>query len=99
MGTQMTFRFGNFRLNPYVNLMTTLDFDCLKPTYEGDPYPNRYYNRCENGENGINSYAGIFGAGINAGYGRFIFGLTSTASGFNQAFKSKPLMLSFRASF
>ena len=96
IGLQMMFRPGNFRINPYLNLLGNTSVGCYKPTYEGDPYPAGQYNQCMNGEPGVSAFAGIVGAGINVGYGRFNFGLVQSASGTNQAFKSKPLVFSLR---
>jgi hypothetical protein len=96
LGLQMMFRLGEFRINPYLNLLASTSEKCEQPTYEGDPYPVGQYNRCQNGEKGVDTRAGIYGSGINAGYGRFQFGLISEGGGTNGAFKAKALMFSYR---
>lgn len=95
-GLQLMFRFGEFRLNPFLNLLGNPSVGCEKPTYEGDPYPIAQYNRCMNGDPGISTIAAIGGSGINIGYGRFQLSLIQIGGSGSQSLKSTPLMISYR---
>lgn len=96
LGLQAMFRWSEFRLNPYLNVLFSPSQRCVVPTYEGDPYPVGQYNTCQNGEHGVDTVAFLHGIGINGGYGRFQFGLASQGGGSNGALKAKALMFSFR---
>jgi hypothetical protein len=96
LGMQMMFRKGNFRLNPYVNILGNTNMECYKPTYEGAPYVAAQHTRCSNGETGVSTVAVLAGAGLNVGYGRLNFGLWSVAGGANGSLKSTPLIFSLR---
>ncbi|UOF02459.1 hypothetical protein [Bdellovibrio reynosensis] len=97
-GLQLAFRFGKFRINPYLNALGNSDPQCIKPDYSGADYAVGEYNRCDDGTPGVTTFALIGGSGINIGYGRFQFGLVQSGGTGTQSLKTTPLMLSFRAS-
>lgn len=97
-GLQLALRFGKFRINPYMNVLGNSDPQCIKPDYSGDAYATAQYNRCDNGEAGVMTFAVLGGTGINIGYGRFQFGLVQTGGTGQQSLKSTPILFSFTAS-
>lgn len=97
-GLQFAFRFGFLRINPYMNILGNPGVQCLKPEYSGDTYPTQQYNRCDNGEHGVSTFAVLGGSGINVGYGRFQIGLVQSGGTGQQSMKTTPLLLSFRVS-
>jgi hypothetical protein len=98
LGIQFTIRLGEFRINPYANVLGSLDVQCLKPQYSGSPYVTSTYNTCDDGTQGVSTLAMIAGAGINVGYGRFQFGLITKGGSPSPGLKTTPLMLSLRIS-
>jgi hypothetical protein len=98
VGMQFTVRLGEFRINPYVNLLGNFNAECLQPQYSGSTYSASTYNTCNNGNRGVTALAMMAGAGINVGYGRFQFGLITKGGSSSSGLKATPLMLSFRIS-
>jgi hypothetical protein len=96
LGLQFVIRLGGFRINPYLNVMGNPNPQCMKPEYKGDAYPFEQWNKCQNGEHGVDTFAVIAGSGINVGYGRFQFGLLQQGGTGTQALKAKPLIFSLR---
>lgn len=98
IGIQFTVRMGEFRINPYANVLGNFNVECMKPEYVGASYAPASYNRCSSGEAGVTTLPMMAGAGINVGYGRFQFGLVTQGGSASSGLKATPLMLSLRIS-
>jgi hypothetical protein len=96
LGFQFTLRFGEFHINPYLNILGNPNPQCLKPEYAGAAFPSAQWNTCDNGEHGVSTFAVLAGNGINVGYGRFQFGVATQGGTGTQSLKTTPLMFSFR---
>jgi hypothetical protein len=95
-GLQLMLRFGEFRVNPYMNFLGNPNGTCQVPSYEGAAYPTAQYNTCSNGEHGIDTFATTGGSGINVGYGRFQFGILQWGGTGSPSLRTTRLMFSYR---